>query len=503
MSVQIVNSFVISEQEVKRLTVLKEQVSNSFKFDKLTDDACLVILDPNEAEKRTETNKNNFKQTKSQKLPYKHACVTLFGQVIPAFHYSKESKNLSSLSDNEYQELINSKERDVSLETPTKEISTESSKEPTSKTTKPKIPSMNYLKGNYVLNEDLIKAFNLDPVVFESERKKLSLSTVVYKDRIGKGVVRVIKKDVGNVQNIQGIQNIGNIQDGSTSYTKYVDKIFKHVKSTAQFTHVNIAWKIVFNMRKDIAESVMLMTYQNKPTLITVNLKMIQHKEASSNTLDYTIYGVEKSIKKAGKGETTYKLVKYADEDKLKSVSVDKLCYTFRLRNPEDKKMKITQVAIKKVFGIEDAKAKIDEMSKYIPKTFDELTTKLGLKAVNVTNGNQIYEASKIMEFLIKQNAEKEAKKNDPNRVTRTRTSDFKPLNKPPQKTVQLSDIGDASDIGDIENVGNIREGIVNIPDGITDTNYVDDEDEYDYDYDYVDADEDGYEEYVQEDEEI
>jgi hypothetical protein len=479
MSTQIVNSYIVSAQEVERLSTLKEQVSKSFESGKLGDDSCVVIFDPNDVEKQTTSTKSNSKQVKSQKLPYKHACVALFGQVIPAFHYSKESRNLSSLNPKEYKELTDSKEF-----IPKPKPKEAESKETAPKDGKSKTPTMNYLKGNYVLNEDLIKAFNLDSTMFESERKKLSLSTTIYPDRIGKGTVKVTKdKEKKETEE----------KSDEKPAEKTVDKIFKHVKSTAQFTHVDIAWKIIFNMRKDIAESVMLMTYKKKPNQLMIGLKMIQHEESSSATLDYGIYGVEKNVKKVAKDKPapppTYKLVKYADEDKLNSVTPDKLCYSFRLQNPTDKKLKITQVAIKRVLGIEDAKAKVEEMSKFIPRTFAELSQKLGLKPATTSGENQVYEATKVIELLVKQNAEKESKKDSKKdgsgKGSRSKTSDSKPLNKPAQKTVQLSDINDQVDES---------EGVVEVPD-LDETQ----EDENQEDGNQEDGNQDGeyeYEEY-------
>lgn len=463
MSAQIVNSYIVSGEQVSRLSNLKEQVSKSFEFGKLVDDSCVVIFDPNDVEKQTTTSKSNSKQVKTQKLPYKHACVALFGQIVPAFYYSKESKNSSSLNQKECKEFAESKEF-----IPKPKPKEAESKETAPKDGKTKIPTMNYLKGNYVLNEDLVKAFNLDPVMFESERKKLSLSTTIYPDRMGKGTVKVTKD-----------------KEKKETEEKSVDKIFKHVKSSAQFTHVDIAWRIIFNMRKDIAESVMLMTYKNKPNQLMIHLEMIQHEETSSNALEYGIYAVEKNVKKVAKDKIapppTYKLVKYTDEKKLKEVASDKLCYSFRLQNPEDKKLKITQVAIKRVLGIEDAKAKVDEISKFIPRTFDEMVAKLGLKPATTTDGNQLYEATKVIELLEKQNAEKESKKDSKKdgsgRGSKSKASDSKPLNKPAQKTVQLSDINDQVDES---------EGVVEVPDLDENQEYETQEDEnQEGDYEY------------------
>ena len=88
------------------------------------------------------------------------------------------------------------------------------------------------------------------------------------------------------------------------------------------------------------------------------------------------------------------------------------------------------------------------------------MITKLGLKPTATTDGNQLYESTKVIELLGKQNAEKESKKESKKdgsgKGSKTKISDSKPLNKPVQKTIQLSEINEQVDE---------PEGVVDIPD--------------------------------------
>lgn len=399
------------------------EIKNSVKFGNSTlgiEDS-IVLKDADATIQKFDSRTGGLK---AASVPYNRVVSGLFGELVPGLYYSTPAKLNSKFSADDVEHFRNSKEIEEPKETKesnesneTKEIKeTEENKEP--------VQLINYLHGVYLLNEDLIAVFNLDPKEFETERKRVAMNTELKKVKASPAKIKVK----------------GQEKQGS--------KHFKMVKSNAQFTHIEIAWRIIFNLKQELSNTVIANSFKDLPKQKTIELKKEMGEVKQVAKLDYVIFGIVTSQKKTKAGEPpapiVYKLVKFNAEEE---VSEKKPLYTFRIETSKEKK--VTQVGIKKLLKVPDPKTiKIAEFSNYIPKTLEDAITAFGFKVSHTSKVNNIdvpiYTSDTLYAICTvekKESASKGAAKSDFTMKEQKGANVGKP-------TVALSEIGSESQTG-------------------------------------------------------